>query len=145
MADSIAPLSIGGLETARPRQQIQDADSSNSDDQSLVSSSSRNNRSLDIVQAKKDVYDAFYDGVMNKMISEEEAHLMIKKLEKEADKGFRRTYVRGRPGKQVKDGAPVLKIGLAYLPGADKPAVNRLEQTNMMSKGLPDQKDATWR
>ena len=45
---------------------------------------------------------------------------------------------------EVDEQAPVPRIGLTFLPGADKPQVTRLEQISMA--GLqPEQKDALWR
>ncbi|QDS73362.1 hypothetical protein FKW77_007105 [Venturia effusa] len=44
----------------------------------------------------------------------------------------------------VIDGAVVIKVGIAFLPGADRPEVNRLEQFDMTGKE-PDQQDAMWR
>ncbi|KAL9046131.1 MAG: hypothetical protein Q9214_000951, partial [Letrouitia sp. 1 TL-2023] len=69
---------------------------------------------------------------------------MIKQLEKQADPRFRRTYTNGLPLEQVIESAPVLTVGLKFLPGADKPQVNRTEQVDMEGKEA-DQKDAQWR
>ena len=54
------------------------------------------------------------------------------------------TYVSGTALEEVQPSAPVLTVGLKFLPGADKPQVNRTEQINMEGKE-PDQKDALWR
>ena len=74
-----------------------------------------------------------------------ESGLMLRQLEKRSDKPVRRTYVQGQLcADGVIDGAVVIKVGIAFLPGADKPEVNRLEQFDMTGKE-PDQQDAMWR
>ncbi|KAF2454366.1 hypothetical protein BDY21DRAFT_366433 [Lineolata rhizophorae] len=151
LIDATAPLSIGGIEPVMGSPRYQGGDNGNGDVESAGTDDlqivvTTTNRGLDVVQAKKDVYDSIYDGMTNKLMSlSEDADMMIRGLAKEADKGFQRTYIRGQQARQVYEGAPVLKVGLSYLPGADKPEVNRLEQTNMIAKGLPDQRDAKWR
>lgn len=69
---------------------------------------------------------------------------MIKQWERSADIGVQRTYIEGVPTRDINDDAVVLRVGLTFLPGADKPQVNRLEQDFMANKE-PDQKDANWR
>ena len=101
---------------------------------------SRSQRDHGILQAKNSVLD----DLTNKLLPPEETDYMVKRLEKHADEHFRRTYVRGVPLAEERESAITLKIGLTFLPGADKPQVNRLEQTNMAGKE-PDQKDASWR
>ena len=57
--------------------------------------------------------------------------------------------VNGVPLDEVLNSAPVLTVGLKFLPGADKPQVNRTEQMNMgRSDADPkdaDQRHALWR
>ena len=69
---------------------------------------------------------------------------MVQQLEKKADPRLRRTYTNGKALEEVIESAPVLKVGLVFLPGADKPQVNRSEQISMEGKEA-DQKDALWR
>jgi hypothetical protein len=85
------------------------------------------------------------DDMRDGVISLEGTDLMIKRLEKAADTGFKMSYVDGQPVRDVIDGAPVLKVGLSFLPGADRPTVARLEQTSMINTRAPDQMDALWR
>ena len=69
---------------------------------------------------------------------------MIQQLERKADPRLRQTYANGLALEEVLDSAPTLTVGLTFLPGADKPQVNRSEQINMEGKDA-DQKDAAWR
>jgi hypothetical protein len=86
-----------------------------------------------------------WDEMGNKALPPHEPQLMVKQLEKRADAPIRRTYMEGQPCQDgVLDGAVVIKIGLTFMPGADKPQVNRLEQFDMTGKE-PDQQDAVWR
>jgi len=80
----------------------------------------------------------------NKALPPEQTDLMIQQMEKRADKRLRRTYSNGIPLPEVLDSARVLTVGLMFLPGADKPQVNRIERTSMEGKE-PDQKDSSWR
>ncbi len=84
------------------------------------------------------------DEMANKALPPEQTDFMIQQMEKRADKRLRRTYSNGIPLPEVLDSARVLTVGLMFLPGADKPQVNRIEQTSMEGKE-PDQKDSTWR
>ncbi|KAF2093457.1 hypothetical protein NA57DRAFT_81383 [Rhizodiscina lignyota] len=93
------------------------------------------------MQAALDVMD----GIQKEMITIEDTDLMIKRIERAADMGFRRSYAGGQPVREVLENAPILKVGLSFLPGADRPTVNRLEQTNMMTNRDPDQMDSVWR
>jgi hypothetical protein len=138
-------LSINGIEAAvpafdAPRQHgSADQESLLSDNFTVVSDSNADHRKRTIEVSLQ---------VMNSIrqeISVEDTALMIKRLEKAADHGLRRTYVDGQPVKDVNESAPILEVGLSYLPGADVPTVNRLEQTNMMTNRIPDQLDSLWR
>lgn len=81
---------------------------------------------------------------MNKTLAPEQTDFMIQKLERKADPRVRKTYANGLALEDVQDSAPVLTVGLTFLPGADKPQVTRSEQINMEGKEA-DQKDALWR
>lgn len=82
----------------------------------------------------------------NRMLPSKETELIVKQWERSADIGVQRTYMEGVPTPEVDEDAVVLRIGLTFLPGADKPQVNRLEQDYMAGpKKEPDQKDANWR
>ena len=101
---------------------------------------SRTHRHHGALKAKSDAYTDYN----NKSLAPDQTDFMIKKLEKQADPRLRRTYANGLPLEEVIDSAPVLTVGLKFLPGADKPQVNRTEQFNMEGKEA-DQKDAHWR
>ena len=94
----------------------------------------------DLIQAKVRIWESF----ANKMLPPEETELMIKRLEKTGDARTRRTYIEGVPKPEVDESAPVLRVGIVFLPGADKPQVTRFEQSAIGS-GAPDQKTAMWR
>ncbi|KAI4157298.1 MAG: hypothetical protein LQ342_008405 [Letrouitia transgressa] len=106
----------------------------------LVVGRSQIHRHHGALKAKRDAYIDFN----NKTLAPEQTEFMIKLLEKQADPQFCRTYTKGLPLEEVVGSAPVLTVGLKFLPGADKPQVNRTEQINMEGKEA-DQKDAQWR
>jgi hypothetical protein len=85
-----------------------------------------------------------WEDIANKLLPPEESELMLKRFEKRADERVRRTYVEGVGMPEVDENAAVPRIGLTFLPGADKPQVTRLEQIGMAGQD-PDQKDAIWR
>lgn len=88
--------------------------------------------------------NSLYEELANKQRPLEDSAYMVKSLEKGVDASIQRTYLNGMAMLEVYDTAVVLKVGLVFLPGADRPQVNRIEQTNMAGKE-PDQKDAAWR
>ena len=94
----------------------------------------------DLVQAK----DRIWESLANKMLPPEETELMIKRLEKKADTRTGRTYIAGVATGELNHNAPVLRVGLVFMPGADKTQVTRFEQTAMQTSA-PDQKNAIWR
>jgi hypothetical protein len=85
-----------------------------------------------------------WEDIANKLLPPEESELMLKRFEKRADERIRRTYVEGVMMRDVDESAAVPRIGLTFLPGADKPQVTRLEQISMAGQE-PDQKEAIWR
>jgi len=84
------------------------------------------------------------EDISNKTMPPEETDMMIKRLEKRADSRQQRSYVAGEPMAEVLPEAVVLRVGLTFLAGADKPQVTRYEERDMAG-GKPDQKDASWR
>lgn len=100
----------------------------------------RTHRHPNALKAKNDAYVDY----TNKTLVPDETDFMIQQLERKADPRVRRTYENGVALDEVVPSAPVLTVGLTFLPGADKPQVNRSEQTNMEGKEV-DQKDANWR
>ena len=109
-------------------------------DEELVIGRSRTHRHHGALKAKSDAYIDYN----NKSLAPEQTDFMIKQLEKQADPRLRQTYANGLALEDVIESAPVLTVGLKFLPGADKPQVNRTEQINMEGKEA-DQKDAHWR
>ncbi|KAL8765191.1 MAG: hypothetical protein Q9209_007652 [Squamulea sp. 1 TL-2023] len=101
---------------------------------------SRTHRHSGALKAKSDAYVEY----TNKTLAPEQTDFMIQSLERKADLRLRRTYVNGVPMEEVLNSAPVLTVGLKFLPGADKPQVSRSEQLNMEGKEA-DQRDALWR
>ena len=101
---------------------------------------SRTHRHPKALKAKSDAYVDY----TNKTLGPEQTDFMIQQLERKADPRLRRTYANGLALEEVLESAPVLTVGLTFLPGADKPQVNRSEQINMEGKEA-DQKDALWR
>ena len=90
---------------------------------------SRSQRGQGVLQVRNE----WLEDMTNKLLPPEETDLMVQRLVKQ-DEQFRRTYVRGVPAGHVDESAVVLRVGLSFLPGADKPQVNRLEQTDMTGK-----------
>jgi hypothetical protein len=60
------------------------------------------------------------------------------------DRKVRRTYMKGVIMPEVDEHAPLLRIGLTFLPGADKLEITRLEQISMAGQES-EQKNAIWR
>ena len=101
---------------------------------------SRTQRGEGILEAK----NGFADELANKQLPSEETDLWVQRLERQTDEQFCITYRRVLPLDEVLDWALVLKVGLMFLPGADKLQVTRLEQIGMAGRE-PDQKNADWR
>ena len=101
---------------------------------------SRTHRHPKALKAKNDAYVDF----SNKTLVPEQTDFMIQQLERKADPRVRRTYENGVPLDEVVPSAPVLTVGLTFLPGADKSQINRSEQINMEGNEA-NQKDALWR
>lgn len=101
---------------------------------------SRTHRHHGALKAKSDAYVEY----TNKSLAPEQTDFMIQSLERKADLRLKRTYRNGLAMEEVLSSAPVLTVGLKFLPGADKPQVSRSEQIGMEGKEA-DQKDALWR
>ena len=114
--------SLGGIERA---------ESAFSDDSaSDVQAVSRSNQWQDVREAR----NTWLEDMTNKLMPPEETDLIVQRLVRKTDEHFRRTYIRGVVAGKVDESALVLNIGLSFLPGADTPQVNRLEQTDMTGK-----------
>lgn len=68
----------------------------------------------------------------------------LKAYERSPDTPLRQTYVRGIVQPDIDPGAPVIKIGLIFLEGADKPSVTHAEMKGE-TKDAPNQKTPEWR
>ena len=108
--------------------------------ESTVVRRSRTHRQQGALKAKSKALVDF----TNKTIAPEHSDYLLQALERNPDPQFQQTYQNGRPLEEVIDSAPILTVGLKFLPGADKPQVNRTEEMDMVGKE-PDQKDAAWR
>lgn len=128
------PASIGGLESVIVRNTPMSPD--------MVGRPSRSHqhRDHDALNARLTVWD----GIANKQLPPEETDMMIRLLEKRADKRIVQTWIEGQPSPDLHEAAITLKVGLTFMPGADKPQVNRLEQQDMTGQ-KPDQRDSYWR
>ena len=88
--------------------------------------------------------NSLYEELVNKQMPLEDSAYMVKCFEKGVDGRLQRTYLEGQALLDIYGSAVVPKVGLTFLPGADRAQVTRIEQTNMAGKD-PDQKDAAWR
>jgi hypothetical protein len=70
--------------------------------------------------------------------------LLIKTFEKTVNGAVEATFQDGTRLAEVREEAIRPKIGLTFLPGADTPQVNQMEEIQM-TQVTPDQKDASWR
>lgn len=75
----------------------------------------------------------------------EDASQIITRLQMAADRRLKRSYVSGRPTRDYYESAPVIKVGMVFLPGVDRPTVTQLEQEMLMADYKPDQLSAVWR
>lgn len=140
---STATLSMNGIEARLPMEtgSNEDIDSNVSDDRTVVSNSDRSGdvketygKALEIIQSIKE-----------KALWVEDADQVVKRLEMAADRNFKRTYIRGAPARDLYENAPVIKVGILFLPGVDRPTVTKLEQDMLIADNEPDQQSASWR
>ncbi|KAL8890304.1 MAG: hypothetical protein Q9215_002533 [Flavoplaca cf. flavocitrina] len=109
-------------------------------DDNVALGRARTHRHSGALKAKSDAYVEY----TNKTLAPEQTDFMIQSLERKADLRLKRTYMNGVALEEVLGSAPVLTVGLKFLPGADKPQVSRTEQLDMEGKEA-DQRDALWR
>ena len=138
--DVLTPIETGFGESQSVIDGIEPTTRTHSGSGDIALGRSRAHRHPKALKAKSDAYVDY----TNKTLGAEQTDTMIQRLEKTADPRIRRTYSNGIARKEVLDSAPVLTVGLTFLPGADKPQVNRTEQINMEGKEA-DQKDTLWR
>ena len=136
------PPSMGGIEAVGGVPDSPDrAESSLPSDMSAVSVRTDRTQGLETFRAALDVFD----GIKGSILSVEDSAMMIRHLEKKADRSVKRSYMMGQPMRDVDEKAPVLKVGLSFLPGCDRPSVNRAEQADMIPNKRPEQLTAMWR
>lgn len=138
--DASTPNETGPSESHSVINGIERTTTDHSNGGDIAMGRSRAHRHPKALKAKSDAYVDY----TNKTVGPEQTDFMIRQLEKKADPRLRRTYSNGLALEEVLDSAPVLTVGLTFLPGADKPQVNRSEQIYMEGKEA-DQKDALWR
>ncbi|KAK4497107.1 hypothetical protein PRZ48_011557 [Zasmidium cellare] len=92
---------------------------------------------------KREMPSEFWDDVALRGLYPEDTSQWLSRLERGVDEEVRTTFKRGKPT-DFDDHAPKPSVGLVYLPGADKPTVARLEESNMVELE-PEQRDSTWR
>ncbi|EME77721.1 uncharacterized protein MYCFIDRAFT_179218 [Pseudocercospora fijiensis CIRAD86] len=88
------------------------------------------------------VHQDFFDDVTNKALLPDSTSQWLTRFEKGEDVHIQQTFIKAKRA-QFKV-APTPFVGLVVLPGADKPTVARLEESNMTDK-RPDQRDSTYR
>lgn len=98
---------------------------------------------LEVLNSGAEKPDEFWDDVALRGLYPENTSQWLSRLERGTDQEVKVTFKRGKPT-APNDQAPIPSVGLVYLPGADKPTVARLEESNMVEKE-PDQRDANWR
>ncbi|KAF2676644.1 hypothetical protein K458DRAFT_424613 [Lentithecium fluviatile CBS 122367] len=139
------PLSMGGMERALPTESesLPDGNSSSvSDDYTTVGGNA--DRHGDAKERfKKGLEVIAY--IKEKSSYAEDASQIIMRLHVAADRRLKRSYVSGRPARDYYESAPVIKVGIVFLPGVDKPTVTQLEQEMLMADYKPDQLSAVWR
>ncbi|KAF7198174.1 hypothetical protein HII31_00530 [Pseudocercospora fuligena] len=84
----------------------------------------------------------FFDDVTNKALLPESTSQWLTRFEKGEDVHIQQTFIKAKRAQFRL--APTPLVGLVVLPGADKPTVARLEESNMTDK-RPDQRDSTYR
>ncbi|KAF2478283.1 uncharacterized protein BDR25DRAFT_348549 [Lindgomyces ingoldianus] len=122
-----APLSMGGIERALPTdsESLLDGESSISDDHTFVGSSSDHHGDAKL-RYKKGLEVISY--IKEKSHYTEDASQIIQRLQMAADQKLKRSYISGIPALDNYDTAPVIKVGIVFLPGVDRPTVTQLEQ-----------------
>lgn len=84
------------------------------------------------------------DRNQSNMSTNEDSEFLMRKLGKGADNRLRRTYIKGVDSQELIDTVVVATVGITFLPGADKPQVNRTEQEEMTGREATP-KDSAWR
>lgn len=144
MSSDRAPLSMNGIERALPTdtQTLPDTDSTVSEGPATPAG---------VSDRKGEVEERFKKGleviafIKEKGNYNEDASQIILRLQMAADRAVKRSYVSGTPVREYYEDAPVIKVGIVFLPGVDRPTVTQLEQEMLMANYKPDQLSAAWR
>lgn len=88
--------------------------------------------------------DIIYEQIANNQFPMEESESIVRCLEIRSDVCVRQTYSDGKRVSELSETALIPRVGLTFMPGADTPQVNRMEQIGMACT-TPDQKSASWR
>ncbi|KAF1808585.1 hypothetical protein P152DRAFT_462310 [Eremomyces bilateralis CBS 781.70] len=140
MTDDMNNTSIGGLEIPGLDAWEPQVRPESMSDESAGVVSARADRTVGALKTKEVIWNM----ISNKALSQAETTNMLSSLAK-ADTAVRKTFATGLgPLDKVYPSVPVLAVRLTFLPGADKPQVNRLEQVGMVA-GEPDQRTPLWR
>ena len=70
--------------------------------------------------------------------------LLMSTFEKTVNGSVKATFQDGTRVAEVREDAIRPRVGITFLPGADTPQVNQMEEISM-TQAIPDQKDAQWR
>lgn len=136
---------MGGMERALPTdtESLLDGNSSSvSDDHTAISGSS--DRHGDAKERYKKGLEVI-SYIKEKSHYAEDASQIILRLQMATDRRLKRSYVSGMPIRDYYESAPLIKVGIVFLPGADRPTVTQLEQEMLMADYKPDQLSANWR
>ena len=126
------PLSMNGLESGLPTDlESLGPESSISDDNTVASSSSH--RHSDAKERYKKGLEVI-SYIKEKSAYDEDDSAIILRLQMAADRKLRRSYVRGRPVIDYYESAPIIKVGIVFLPGVDRPSVTQVEQEMLMAE-----------
>ncbi|RMZ77816.1 hypothetical protein DV737_g4147, partial [Chaetothyriales sp. CBS 132003] len=92
----------------------------------------------------RDRQDELLQQLTNHYAPYEGLDLLVSTFEQTVDGSVQATFRDGRRLPDVEENAIKPKVGLTFLPGADTPQVNALEEM-LMTQLTPDQKDSAWR
>jgi hypothetical protein len=116
----------------------------NDDPESICSEENASNLMLNQRERTKEAADRVMEEIRNNIIAYEDPKSILRRFERPAHRSIRQSYVEGRQVQEIIPDAPILSVGLMFLPGADKPMANRLEEQNMTT-AEPLQRDPYWR
>jgi hypothetical protein len=114
------------------------------DSESIFSAENASSLMLNQRERTMEAANKVMDDIRNSVIAYEDPKSILRRFERPAHKSIRRTYVDGKQVHEIIPDAPILSVGLMFLPGADKPMANRLEEQNMTT-AEPLQRDPHWR